>query len=433
MKSLRSTLALLTFFISPLFIGQTPRRVPLMQKSTPSAAPVEMTLMHRFQHYNDKNLHKNDVYDEHVHSPKSVNILDAKDKFYVQSLEGCETIVYSLDSFKQIGVIPHTFTKQNASLFKETGYFDYSFRTVEPGKENLFQGKPVESCFSHGGRYLWVTYYRRTYDANAVDPSALCIIDTETDSIVRVMPTAPLPKMIAASPDDKYVAVTHWGDNTVGIIDVSANDPQQFRYLENVVIDYRPDLDFGDRVVNRDSECGHCLRGTVFTPDGKYLLVGKMGGAGGIAVIESATRKYLGTLAAKRRNVRHLVINGEHLYLSVNRDGYVQKIDYKPWIDGLLGAGGGTAAAVWEEVAVGAGARTIVVSPDGKYVFAAVNNACKVVCLNAQTMQKVCEIGADAYPVGMDISRDGKYLIVTSQGRENGGGNSVMVYCIDYR
>lgn len=430
MKSRKTILALLAFLISPLFIGQTLRRVPLLQKSTPVAAPVEMTLMQRFQHYNDKNLHKNDVYDEHVHSPKSVNILDAKDKFYVQSLEGCETIVYSLDSFKRIGVIPHTFTKQNASLFRETNYFDYSFRTVEAGKENLFQGKPVESCFSHGGRYLWVTYYRRTYDANAVDPSALCIIDTETDSIVRVMPTAPLPKMIAASADDKYVAVTHWGDNTVGIIDISGGDPQQFRYLKNVIIDYRPDLNFGDRVVNRDSECGHCLRGTVFTPDGKYLLVGKMGGAGGIAVIESATQKYLGTLKGKRPNVRHLVINGENLYLSVNRDGYVQKIAYDPWIAGLENES--IPVPSWSETPVGAGARTIVLSPDGRYVFAAVNNACKVVCLDAQTMQKVCEIPADAYPVGMDISRDGKYLIVTSQGKENGGGNSVMVYCIDY-
>lgn len=431
MKSRKTILALLAFLISPLFIGQTLRRVPVLQKSTPVAAPVEMTLMHRFQHYNAKNLHKNDVYDEHVHSPKSVNILDAKDKFYVQSLEGCETIVYSLDSFKRIGVIPHTFTKQNASLFRETNYFDYSFRTVEAGKENLFQGKPVESCFSHGGRYLWVTYYRRTYDANAVDPSALCIIDTETDSIVRVMPTAPLPKMIAASADDKYVAVTHWGDNTVGIIDISGGDPQQFRYLKNVIIDYRPDLDFGDRAVNRDSECGHCLRGTVFTPDGKYLLVGKMGGAGGIAVIESATQQYLGTLKGKRPNVRHLVINGENLYLSVNRDGYVQKIAYDPWIAGLENES--IPVPSWSETPVGAGARTIVLSPDGRYVFAAVNNACKVVCLDAQTMQKVCEIPADAYPVGMDISRDGKYLIVTSQGKENGGGNSVMVYCIDYR
>ncbi|MGQ3014181.1 MAG: YncE family protein [Flavobacteriales bacterium] len=430
MKSRKTILALLGFLISPLFTGQTLRRVPLMQKSSPVAASVEMTLMHRFQHYNTKNLHKNDVYDEHVHSPKSVNILDAKDKFYVQSLEGCETIVYSLDSFKRIGVIPHTFTKQNASLFRETNYFDYSFRTVESGKENLFQGKPVESCFSHGGRYLWVTYYRRTYDANAVDPSALCIIDTETDSIVRVMPTAPLPKMIAASADDKYVAVTHWGDNTVGIIDISGGDPQQFRYLKNVIIDYRPDLDFGDRVVNRDSECGHCLRGTVFTPDGKYLLVGKMGGAGGIAVIESATQEYLGTLKGKRPNVRHLVINGENLYLSVNRDGYVQKIAYDPWISGLENES--IPVPSWSETPVGAGARTIVLSPDGRYVFAAVNNACKVVCLDAHTMQKVCEIPADAYPVGMDMSRDGKYLIVTSQGKENGGGNSVMVYCIDY-
>ena len=35
---------------------------------------------------------------------------------------------------------------------------------------------------------------------------------------------------------------------------------------------------------------------------------------------------------------------------------------------------------------------------------------------------------ADSYPVGMAISPDDKYLIVTSQGRRSAGGNSVMVF-----
>jgi len=50
-----------------------------------------------------------------------------------------------------------------------------------------------------------VTYYRRSYDANAIDPSAVCIIDTDSDSIVRVIPTGPLPKMITCSPNNKHI------------------------------------------------------------------------------------------------------------------------------------------------------------------------------------------------------------------------------------
>ena len=45
-------------------------------------------------------------------------------------------------------------------------------------------------------------------------------------------------------------------------------------------------------------------------------------------------------------------------------------------------------------------------------------------------MKVISEIPADSYPVGMDISSDDKELIVTSQGKEGGGGNSVMVFKI---
>ena len=39
---------------------------------------------------------------------------------------------------------------------------------------------------------------------------------------------------------------------------------------------------------------------------------------------------------------------------------------------------------------------------------------------------------ADSYPVGMDISGDGKKLIVTAQGKSGKGGNSVMIFDVTY-
>ena len=199
-------------------------RVAIGQKSSPEQAEVRMQLVHRMQHYEANTTHAHDVYDASVYSPKSVNILDKKLKFYVQSLEGESTSVYSLKSYQLLKVIRHRFTSKNQYLFRDQNYFDYLFRTASK-QVNVFDGKPVESCFSHEGKYLWVTYYRRSYDINAIDPSALCIIDTDADTIVRVMPTAPLPKMITCSPDNKTIVVSHWGDNTVGLIDISSNQP----------------------------------------------------------------------------------------------------------------------------------------------------------------------------------------------------------------
>ena len=277
-----------------------------------------------------------------------------------------------------------------------------------------------------------MTYYRRTYDLNAIDPSAVCIIDTEADTIVRVMPTAPLPKMISCSPDNRTIAVTHWGDNTIALIDIQSDNPADFKYLKNIAIDRRLSLSFAENdTIDRDNNCGNCLRGTVFTPDNKYVLVGKMG-SNSVAVVDVETQKHIGSIFGMRNNMRHLIISKGNLYLSINKTGYVQKANLK---DLLLFNEHGKRNKIyskWQSVFVGEGARTIVADPSGKYIFAAANNKSTISVVRTSDMKVVAQCPADSYPVGMDISSDGKTLIVTSQGKSGGGGNSVMVYKIEY-
>ena len=302
-----------------------------------------------------------------------MNILDAKNKFYVHSLEGCRTSVYRLSDFQPLATVNHQFNYSNQHLFSSTDYFDYEFQTRRT-QRNHFAGKPVESCFSHNGKYLWVTYYRRSYDQNAVDPSALCVIDTDADTIVRVMPTAPLPKMIACSSDSRTIAVTHWGDNTMAMIDISSADPKQWRYLKNIVIDRRLSFSYDktDTVkIDRDQNCGNCLRGTVFTPDNKLVFIGKMGG-GSIAVVDVAKRTYLGSVTGMKPNLRHLVIKNGYIYLSINKTGFVQRALLDDFLKYAV-ENTKQPFTLWKSAYVGKGARTIVASPDGKYIFAAVN------------------------------------------------------------
>jgi DNA-binding beta-propeller fold protein YncE len=408
--------------------------IPIGQKSTGNGE-VSLELINRYQHYKGKTKNENDSYDSAINSPKSVNYsIDGK-KFYVQSLEGYTTAVYDAKTKKKIKTIKHVFDKSNQELFKnnETTAFGYEF-LVKRDKYNYFSGKPVESCFSHNGKYLWVTYYRRDYDSNASCPSAVAIIDTEKDEIVRVMPTGPLPKMIACSPDNKFIAVTHWGDNTLGIINIQSQDPMDFSYHKHCVVDYQMKMDFGGKHVDRDSDCGYCLRGTVFTPDGNFLLVGKMGGAGGVAVFDANTYELLGTVKGMESNVRHLVINGDNLFLSANSPGKVQKCDWRSFVKARIqNEEKEIQFKEFESIFVGSGARTIVTTSDGKYVFAAVNNGSKIVAVRSNDMKIVAEIPADSYPVGMDISSDDSELIVTAQGKSNGGGNSVMVFSLTFK
>lgn len=373
------------------------------------------------------------VYEPAINSPKSITYSKDGSKFYVNSLEGYTTIVFNSKSLKKVKEIRHEFNASNNKLFKdnENSVFDYKFKQTK-AEYNNFLGKPVESCLSHDGKYLWVTYYRRDWDPKAESPSAVAIIDTEKDEIVRVMPSGPLPKMIACSGDNKYIAVTHWGDNTVGLIDVSSDNPMDFKYISHIVVDNRLSMNFSASS-DRDSDCGNCLRGTVFTPDNKKILIAKMGG-NGIAVIDVETKKYLGTITGSYLNLRHLVINQGSLVLSSNKFGIVQKAKLEDIFAQKFNEQNQIVYTKWETVNVGPGARTIDITEDGKYVFACVNNACKVAVVDVATMKKIAEVDAAQFPVGMALSPDGKQLITTSQGKDAvpGSGNTVMVFEVVY-
>lgn len=395
---------------------------------------VTLTLIDRRQNYN---FSERDTRDEYINSPKSANISPDNKKFYVNSLEGATTVVYDMATKQRLKVIKHEFdATRDAHLWAPPSGL-YKFTHYTDRDVNTFFGKPVESTFSHGGRYLWVPYYRRSFDINAQDPSAVAIIDTQSDSIIRLMETGPLPKMIQTSPDGRHIAISHWGNNTVGIIDISSPNPTDWHHERVLVVDQVLPLNYPLNIsVDRDSGSGYALRGTVFTPDNHYLLVGCMGSGGGIAVIDMTTGKYLGRVLGMAPNVRHLVIFDGWLYLSINTAGMVQRIRLDQFIQAARTMDGERTKTAkldgWQNAKVGAGARTIELSPDGRFIFAACNVASKICVVDSRTMQQVLEIPADSYPVGLAISEDGHFLITTSQGRKHTGGNCVDLYRIDY-
>lgn len=375
------------------------------------------------------------VYDVNIDSPKSAMFAKDGKKFYIQSLEGYETIVYDGKTLDKIKVIRHEFNDKNAHLFKdnESTIFDYPYKQTRKNF-NHFLGKPVESCLSHNGKYLWVTYYPRDFDPTASSPSAVAIIDTKIDEIVRVMPCGPLPKMIACSPDNKTIAVTHWGDNTIAIINIDSESVMDFAYTQHVFIDGKLSTNFASGV-NRDSDCGNCLRGTVFSPDGRYLLIAKMGGDG-LAVVRTQDMKYLGTITGSKLNLRHIVIENKQIFLSSNKFGVVQSMPLS-FLDSLpseISSPTFFPYNDWRSVSVGSGARTIELTPDGRYIIACVNNEARVVVVDAETMEVIFKTPVSKFPVGLAISPDGNYAVVTSQGKSSAmpSGNAVNIYQIVY-
>ena len=391
-----------------------------------------ITLEAKKQNYS---VSETDTRDVDIISPKSVNIHPDGKKYYVNSLEGAMTVVYETGTNAKIKVIKHVFDDSDSLLWSQpSGLFLFTHYTKRPNP-NTFTGKPVESAFSHEGRYLWVPYYRRSFDINAQDPSAVAVIDTETDSIIKLMETGPLPKMIAVSHDNSRVAITHWGDNTVGIIDISGDTPDDWHYLDCVTVQKKLQLHFRmDTVINRDVNSGLCLRGTAFTPDDQYLLVGCMGGGGGIAVIDMKDLTYQGMVYGMKANLRHLLIRDGYIYLSINKEGYIQRTTMESFFEAVEQMENGkTYCKDWVNCKVGSGARTIEITPDGKYIVAACNFSSSLYIVDAERMEAVATIQADSYPVGLDISKDGNYVYTTSQGRNGIGGNCVDIYKLKYK
>jgi DNA-binding beta-propeller fold protein YncE len=430
---MKKTLLFLLLFLTAAAAAQQPPVVHPKPGETRLDAPsITVTFLTRKQNYPGGPAATQDV---DVLSPKSVNIHPAGYKYYVNSLEGMRTVAFDFATGRKLKVIHHAFDSTHLALWAPaSGLFPFNYTYKDPW---TFSGKPVESTFSHNGRYLWVPYYRRSYDINAQDPSAMAVIDTQRDTIVRIFETGPLPKMIATSPDGNRIAVTHWGDNTVGLLDISGNDPTRWHYVSCHIVDYKLKLNYSRTVsVNRDAGSGYCLRGTLFTPDGRYLLVGCMGAGGGIAVIDLQNDRYLGRILGMMSNLRHLILSGEYIYLSINNKGYVQRIPLSrilESIDGLDEKHTTVTLTDWESCKVPAGARTIVASPDGRFIFAACNFSSKIAVVDTRTMTLVGTLDADSYPVGLDLSQDGKYLLSTSQARPSGGGNAVDIFEIRYK
>jgi DNA-binding beta-propeller fold protein YncE len=392
---------------------------------------ITLKLVHRFQNYDKHPDDAADVHDEAVWSPKSARYSADGKKIYVNSLEGFQTVVYDAAKLEKITTIKHVFGDAEQGLFLETDVFDYAWiAKPDDGKPNHFKGKPVESELSHGGRYLWVPYYRRNWDLKSQSPSAVAIIDTKKDEIVRVMPTGPIPKYVKASPDSKWMVVAHWGDNTVMLIDTSNEDPLKWKHHKLLVVGTRVNL-AKVKSRDRDKECSLCLRGMEFSRDGAYLFVARMGG-GGVAVFDMATLDYVGTGFGMQPTPRHLIVteDGEWLYLSSNKSGHVSRVKVADLVAAVKKDA--RAKVEFEACAVGAGARTIDFAGKGRYVIAAVNNGSKLVAVDTSTMKVAATVPVDSFPVGLAVSPDGKQLFVTSQGRSGHGGNSVGVYAIDY-
>lgn len=422
--------------------------VKLGTRSSPADSPLSLLFLARRQSYNRAPDSPLDIFDADIQSPKSVHFSPDGRKVYVNSLEGGRTAIFDSLGTEKLGLIRHKFTAENADLFKEgeKAPWGYSFaKSVK--KPNEFLGKPVEIEHSHKGRYLWVPYYRRSYDENSSQPSALAIIDTQADKIIRVLAVGPISKYVKRSNKEHWLAISHWGDNTVGLLDIRGTDPFKFNYEALLTVERK--VPAKEMKGDRDKNCGFCVRGLAFTEDDKYLFVTRMKGGGLAAFKMDGSGKgkhvYLGTLFGLVPGPRDLEINerGE-LFITCNASGVVMRVPWRKLVERLEALPAETdykdrslrvkpADVDAAKVYVGVGARSLRATRDGKVVFVTVNQTSELVGVDTAAMQIAARVPVDSYPVGLELSPDEAHVWVTSQGRSAKGGNSVGVFQARYK
>jgi DNA-binding beta-propeller fold protein YncE len=150
-----------------------------------------------------------------------------------------------------------------------------------------------------------------------------------------------------------------------------------------------------------------------------------------LAVVDVNNGEYLGSITGMMPNIRHILVKDGYIYLAITNLGYIQRGKIDAVIDSLKN--NKLNITQWENIYVGKGIRTMEISEDGLYLFAAVNEESKIAIVDLSKLQTICKIDADSFPVGLDITKDKNYLIVTAQGKYGIGGNSVMVYKVDYK
>jgi DNA-binding beta-propeller fold protein YncE len=418
--------------------GELKRNIELLSVSEPAEAPVQMTFVGRWQSYKRAVTHPLDRFDSDIDSPKSVNFNPDGTLVFVNSLEGAKTVVFDGTGTSKKASISHRFTAGDAALFNSKPPFDYTF-PADNEQPNVFVGKPVEGEFSHGGRFYWAPYYRRSYDEMSHYPSAMAIIDTKVMKVARVISTGPIAKNVLVSPDGDWLAVAHWGDNTVGLYDISADEVSAFKEVELLTVEAR--VPATQMTGDRDHDCGFCVRGLAFSRDGRFLFVSRMR-KGGIAVFDLSARprRYLGTIDGIAPGPRDLKIDsrGQYLYLSCNATGFIWKVSVAGLIENVSKANGKRVKIDPRSIDAisgfaGLSVRSIKIAPGDDYLFAAVNQTSEIVAFRTSDLEIVARIPVDSYPVGLDLSPDGSELWVTSQGRKASGGNSVGVFQVRYK
>jgi YVTN family beta-propeller protein len=273
-------------------------------------------------------------------SPKSVRssgdgVVSAHNMMYQHSIT-----IYDAKTFELLKTIPDSVSLQKYGFSNST---------------SIFKGSPVEGTYSPDGNFLYVSNYamygpgynKEGHDTcsptSGYDKSFVYRINRGSYEIDAIYPVGSVPKVVEASPDNKYVLVANWCSYTVSVISVEAQ-----KVVKTVKI-------------------GRYPRGIAISNDSKRAYVAEMGGNRVHVInLEDFTVSYIPIGS----NPRAIVLSPDNtkMYVTMNLSGKVASWDL-------------VADKAGKSVKTGEAARSLAISSDGSTMF--------VVNFKSNTVSKV--------------------------------------------
>ncbi len=300
-------------------------------------------------------------------------------RLYAMNLEGMS--VYEFDQATKKITREFKFTPT-----KGTGWDYNKSRPI-----SSYQEKPVEACFSHNDRILWVSLhnaegivpifvdefekaYKNPTPGVKTIPVTVVYPGSDRKDVFRVplIETGKTPKVITRTADSKNLLVSNWHSRNVSVLEMDADKFPFGKVVSTIPVSAIP-------------------RGVVIDDANHRSFVAIMGGAS-LSVIDNDTWK-ADTVFRVASNPRHVVMdNNNRLFVSYNSLATIAAID-------------ADSGKTLFTAKTHAQPRTIVLSKNHKFIFVTCysSDMVDVYKINENSFTKVASLPCGGKPVGVDI------------------------------
>jgi DNA-binding beta-propeller fold protein YncE len=310
---------------------------------------------------------------------KSVLFNSTGSKLYAMNLEGMSVYEFDQPTRKVV----------REFKFKPTPGTGWDYTKNKP--ISSFQEKPVEACFSHDDKLLWVSLH----NADGIVPIRVDSMalnkrpDTSKQAVKKVtviypgspcrdsfdvplIKTGKTPKVISRTGDSKYLLVSNWHSYNVSVLEMN-KDVYPFGRVTNTI------------------PVSSIPRGIVVDDKSNRSFVAIMGGAS-ISVINNSVWMKESDIAVAS-NPRHVVMDtSKRLFVSYNSLAKIAAIDAET---------GNTLFTA----ATHAQPRTIILSKNYRFIFVTCYSSdyVDVFKINETNFEKVASLPCKGHPVGVDV------------------------------